>query len=197
MIAPSPSAPTESDGNLREIARHRHRRTASCTCLVMTAGGSARRSSCKPRSVIHVVASTMVHPSLVADKYVAAAGPYATFQGCTALSQALIASFIVELSEGMGNHSFHTAIADCPMGPTCATKAGSALPVADPSARISARSRSCPHIPLPSEPAAATARLCCCNVDGGTPKPFWPHTKAAVPPVRFNLLASPPACRSI
>ena len=73
--------------------------------------------SCNPRSVTQVVASTMVHPSLCADRYVAAAGPYAIFQGCTALSHALIASFIMLLSEAVGNHPFHTAIAQCHIGP--------------------------------------------------------------------------------
>ena len=197
MIAPSPSARTDSDGNLREIARHLHRLTASCTCLVMTTGGSTRRLSCNPRSVIHVVASTMVHLSRFAVRYVAAAGPYAILHGCTALSHSTIASCIIISSDSVESHPFHAAIAQCPSGPLWATNAGSAMPVADPSCKMRAMSMSWPPKPLAGAPADATACLCCSNVDGGTPEASCPHTKAAVPPVRFSLAVSTPIALSI
>ena len=92
---------------------------------------------------------------------------------------------------------FHMAWAQCCTTSTCAGKAGSAFPVFEPSAMMSAISSSCPPSPLFGAAAALAALLWARSMDGATPVPANPCMRAARPPVLTILAVSTPAFRSV
>ena len=90
----------------------------------------------------------------------AAAGPFTMAHTRLAFLSVGIALAIIWLSIGMGSHVSQTAKAHVAMGTLCASKAGSARPLAEASAIISARSRSCPQHPAGGAAALAADVLC-------------------------------------
>ena len=73
-----------------------------------------------------------------------------------------------------GSHADHVALAHETMGSVCASKAGSARPFNEASARIKAMLRDWPPPPLAGAVAAATARRWRSRVEVETPMVAWP-----------------------
>ena len=187
MTAPCP-APLE----LREwcapsMALHRHLRTDSCTALTTTAGGSRSSLNLLPSSIKIFTGSSTVHFRRDAVHINAAAGPYTTLHGCVALASLTFPSATSCRRCLMGSQRFHTAWAQWPMGPAWASKAGSTLPVVDPSASIRAKSKLWPDTPQEGAAAAATALRCFSSVLDDVPVVTCPNVSAATPPVRSTL----------
>ena len=95
-----------------------------------------------PKSVIMRVALTTCQPMRAAVATTAAAGPLTLDQILLAFLDVLMADVMSCSLMGCGSHVSHMANAHVAIGSLCASNAGSALPFAEASAIISARSRS-------------------------------------------------------
>ena len=147
ISAPTPRLPSERDGYFRCTLRHLHLCTDALHSTFTTAGGSMYNTNWVPLSVVTDVALWMVHSRRVAVRTYAAAGPVTLAQGlglCIAMS---LAWATLPSSRARLSHASQIADAHVPIGTMWAPKAGSTVPVREPSAIVSARSMSCPHGP--------------------------------------------------
>ena len=96
----------------------------------------------RPTSVRSSVALSTSQFRRSAVQTSAAAGPYTTLQGWGEAAVLVLASSMEAWRSFRGIHLFHIALAQCTMTSLWAMKAGSALPLSEPSAIMRAMSNS-------------------------------------------------------
>ena len=174
MTADCSSSPSTNCGMVFSMFLHLHRLTAAATCLTTSAGGSTRRFSACPVSVMTLPASITVHFSLAHVAMKAAAGPYTLLQGRGARMRIGSFAATIFIMVTCGSHDSHMANAHCPIGSSCESKAGSAFPFGPPSAAISWMSRFCPPGPPAVDDAAPVVLRKFRSIESETPMMAWP-----------------------
>ena len=184
--------PSSADGKASPARLTCHRRTASTTAALTSAGESRSKHHSIPASSTTWLKPMTVQPMRAAVARKADAGPVTAAHGEAARASRARAAARSAAINALSRRPSHTASAQCRIGRTWAAKAGSVVWLAVSSAISNTKSGDFPA--AAALQPRATSRRHCKSAVVATPTTWMPHDVAALTPVRKSR-ATPTAER--